>query len=153
MEILLTILGVAGAIVVLVTIISIVGTLTQSRISLEQYKPKGDKPDRMIRRTDYLNQWAERNDFEFLEYYWAIVCFQKLFMAVWQRTDRPTFLCAYLVPTQSGFINVIDIVTEFANNVSLTTANSRAAQFQPHPLKPISKPSQKSILMNNGIDT
>ena len=99
------------------------------------YKPKGHKHDRMIRRIDYLHQWAKRNDFAFLEYYWATAGFQRLFVSAWQRTDRPTFLCTYLVPTQSGFRNVTDIVTEFANSVSLTTANSRDAQYHPKPPK------------------
>lgn len=135
MEVLLIILGIAGAIVVVVTIISIIGTLTQSKVSLKQYKPKGHKPDRIIHRIDYLHQWAKRNDFAFLEYYWARAGLHRLFMAVWQRTDRPTFLCTYLVPTQSGFTNVTDIVTEFANGISLTTANSRDAQFHPKPPK------------------
>jgi len=135
MEILLTIFGIAGAVVVLVTITQILGMLTQSKVSLKQYKPKGHKPDRMIRRIDYLHQWAKGNGFEFLEYYLVKTGFQRLFLAVWQRTDRPTFLCTYLVPTQSGFTKVTDIVTKFANNTSLTTANSSDAQTHPKPPK------------------
>ena len=131
MEVLLAILGIAGAIVVLVTIINILTILTQSKVSLKQYKPKGHKPDRMVRRIDYVHQWAKSNDFEFLEYYWVRTGFQRLFMAVWQRTDRPTFLCTYLVSNQS----ITDIVTEFAKGISLTTANSKAAQFHPKPPK------------------
>lgn len=135
MEVLLAILGIAGAVVVLVTIINILAILTHSKVSLKQYKPKDHKTDRVIRRTDYVNQWAKGNGFEFLEYYWAVTGFHRLCMAAWQRTDRPTFLCTYLVPNQSGFVNVTDIVTEFANGISLTTANSKDAQFQPKPPK------------------
>lgn len=126
MEALLAILGVAGAIVLVVTIVNILMTFTQSRISLKQYKPKGKTPEHTVRRIDYVRQWAKENDFEFLEYYWVKVGFQKIFMAVWRRTDRPTFLCTYLM-------NVTDIVTEFAGDISLTTANSRAAQYAPKP--------------------
>jgi len=56
----------------------------------------------MIRKTDYVNQWTKENDFVFLEYYWVRTGFHRMFMAVWQRTDR-----LFYVPIlrQSGLVS------------------------------------------------
>lgn len=135
MEALLVILGIVGFIILLITIISALGIITQGKISLKQYYPKSNKPDRMLKMIEYVHQWAKENDFEFLAYYWVKPGFQRIFMGVWQRMDRPTFLCTYLVPNQYGFTSLTDIFTEFAGEVSLTSTNSKAAQLYPKPPK------------------
>jgi len=81
----------------------------------------------------WLHDWAKQNEFSFLGYYIGKIGFQAAFMAVWRRSDRPTFLCHYLVREQHRANRVSEIDTEFAFGISLSTANSIDAQLHPKP--------------------
>ena len=135
MEALSAIIGFAALILAIATIVTVVEIIVQKNISLEPYTATGNSAKRLIRSVEHLRQWAQQNDFKFLGYYNIRVGFAKVFTAAWQRTDRPTFMCHYVIKVQNKVKRAMDIVTKFANDVSLTTANTRNAQFSPKPPK------------------
>jgi hypothetical protein len=135
LEALSAVIGVAALIVAVVTIITVVETLTQKKISLEPYTATGNRAKRMVRSVAHLRQWAEQNEFEFLGYYNIRVGLHRIFLAGWQRADRPTFMCHYVIKVQNKVNRATDIITEFANDVSLTTVDTRDGQFLPKPPK------------------
>lgn len=135
MEALSAIIGLAVLILAVVTIVTVIETIAQKNISLEPYTATGHRAKRLIHSVEHLRQWAQRNDFRFLGYYNIRVGFQKVFTAAWQRTDRPTFMCHYVIKVGNKVNRATDIITEFADDVSLTTADTRGAQFAPKPPK------------------
>lgn len=138
MEALLAIIGGAALVVAGITIVTAVVT-AQKNISLEPYTATGSRAKRMIRSVAHLHQWAEQNEFKFLGYYNIRVGFNKIFLAGWQRTDRPTFMCHYVIKAQNTVGRATDIATEFANDISLTTVDTREGQFSPKPPKAYSQ--------------
>lgn len=133
MEAFLIILGLVGFIYLLITVQQFVIVLFLGKTSLVPFTSQEHKSDWRIRRISPLHEWAEHNDFTFVGCYLVKVGILKNFMAVWQRTDRPTFFCHYLMQGQNRVKGVSDLVTVFANDISLTTANSRDAQLSPKP--------------------
>lgn len=135
MEALSAIIGFAALILAVVTIVTVIETIAQKNISLEPYTATGYRAKRLIHSVEHLRQWAQRNDFKFLGYYNIRVGLHKIFMAAWQRTDRPTIICHYVIKVQNTVNRATDIVTRFADDISLTTADTRGAQFLPKPPK------------------
>jgi hypothetical protein len=135
LEALSAIIGFAALILAVATIATVVEIIAQKNISLEPYTATGHSAKRLIRSVEHLRQWAQRNDFRFLGYYNIHVGFHKVFMAAWQRIDRPTFMCHYVIKVGNKVKRATDIATNFADDVSLTTADTRGAQFAPKPPK------------------
>ncbi len=76
--------------------------------------------------------WAVANGFAFLGNYTIKVGMIRTLMSAWQRMDRPTFFCRYLVQA-SGQIQkeCFDFVTIFADKVGLTTGSTTDGHFFP----------------------
>lgn len=133
MEVLSAIIGFAALILAVATIVTVIETIAQKNISLEPYTATGYSAKRLIRSVEHLRQWAQQNNFKFLGYYNIRVGLAKVFTAAWQRIDRPTFMCHYVIRAGNKVKRATDIITEFADDVSLTTTDTRDAQFAPKP--------------------
>lgn len=76
-------------------------------------------------------RWATENGFAFLGNYVMKIGGQLARIAVWQRPDRPTFFCRYVIEAQNRRQQSYDLVTLFAEEVGLTTGSSRDGQLFP----------------------
>lgn len=118
-------LAIAGIILV-VALVTYIQVRSMSNPKLRPYTASGNRGDSRIEATRVAREWAQQNDFKFMGYY----LFQaNVFIAAWQREDRPMFFCYYLAQNKK----LSDLVTLFGNEVSLTTGSSMDGQFFPLP--------------------
>ena len=94
---------------------------------------KENKRKRLVKSCWNTNNWAQANEFVFLNFYESKIGGTIISMAVWRRPDRPTFMVEYFAKSGLQRARVIDFETEFAEGISLTTANSIDAQLTPKP--------------------
>lgn len=73
-------------------------------------------------------EWASNNGFEFVGSYYINVHIMRPGILAWRHMDRPTFFCRYQVGNKVSY----DLVTEFSNNTSLTTGDTKDGQSLPH---------------------
>jgi hypothetical protein len=117
--ILLAVVGFCALVVVLVALAVCASVRSMSEPSLVAL-PAAAFP------VDQSAQWAEANEFAFIGYF----RFQnRISLAAWRRTDRPTFFTHMRVQGKETF----DLVTLFADDVALTTGSSADAQVLPLP--------------------
>ena len=116
--------------IMITVLVTVVVTFVQVRsmchMKLRPYTASGKKKDRLIGATIDAREWAQQNDFIFKGYY---ILQANVFIAAWQRKDRPTFFCYYIVQHKK----LSDLVTMFDNGISLTTGSSSDGQFFPLP--------------------
>jgi hypothetical protein len=79
------------------------------------------------------DQWARENDFRFIGNYTMNTGSIGSQISTWQRADRPTFLCRYVVTAKNAVNTACDLVTIFAADVGLTTCSSGDGQLFPRP--------------------
>jgi hypothetical protein len=132
MEAFLVILIFAAAFVVLVTVSATFSVIGQGkRLSIERYRPDDRSLAVLVETARAHNTWAANNGFEFEGCYKVLMGQSAASMVVWRRSDRPTVLCFYLITVGTKQKTATDIVTDFADYISLTSNNSRDAQFSP----------------------
>jgi hypothetical protein len=78
------------------------------------------------------DEWAKSNGFEYIGSYKMSLPIANNHIWAWRRTDRPTFFCRYLIQVKNDSKVAHELVTDFANNVSLSTADTNFANSQPH---------------------
>ena len=81
---------------------------------------------------DQENEWAQANDFEYLGSYMMKVAGTQTEIWAWRRADRPTFFCRYLVRAGTMSKIAYDLVTEFSDEISITTASTKDGNSLPH---------------------
>ena len=70
----------------------------------------------------FTNVWAQRNDFEHVGYFKL----STYFFSAWQHTQRPTFLCHYVLPK-----NAIEFITVFDDNITFSTVSNASWHDSP----------------------
>jgi hypothetical protein len=125
MELLLALLLIAVIVFAAITIMTTVQVLLLGRAGLER-ACELDPPE----ATD---QWAGENDFRFIGNYAMKIGSTAARISTWQRTDRPTFLCQYVISAKNAANTACDLVTLFASDVGLTTCSSGNGQLYPRP--------------------
>jgi hypothetical protein len=132
MDILQGILIFAAIFVAIVTVSAVISIIGQGRPpSVEKYRPDDKQLAALVETARPHNTWAVNNGFIFAGCYKLRIAQAVVSMAVWCRTDRPTVLSLYIVRMGNKKNISTDIMTDFADMVSLTSNNSRAAQFSP----------------------
>jgi hypothetical protein len=131
MEAFLTILLFAAILVVMVTVLSSFSIIGQAKLSVERYRPDDKELASLVEAARPHNTWAVENGFTFAGCYKVRVAQAVASMAVWSRSDRPTILSFYIIRVGSKKTISTDLSTDFADMISLTSNNSRAAQFSP----------------------
>ncbi len=127
MTILLIVLGVAAfialAVPVVITFISIRG------LSNPTVKPLSSEEKKQYP----CSQWAQANSFGFVGNFAMKVGIADSSMAIWRRSDRPTFFCRYLVQAGNKKQTSFDFVTMFEDEIMLTTNDKADSQMMPQP--------------------
>jgi hypothetical protein len=78
-------------------------------------------------------EWAQANEFEYVGSYRTRLGSTQTDIWTWQRSDRPTFFCRYLVKAKDITKVSHDLVTEFADDIGLTTGDTKDGNFLPRP--------------------
>jgi hypothetical protein len=112
-----------------ITAIAAVEMLTQRKIAIEKTDPDPRFNRRWHAFVADLHRRAQANGFTFAGYYKVKLGLHTVLTAVWQRPDRPTLILTYAV-SKPG---IMDIATEFADHVSLTSGTTRDGQLFPKP--------------------
>lgn len=81
--------------------------------------------------TEAENEWAKSNGFEYVGSYRMRAGVANAEIWAWRRTDRPTFLCKYMVRAGNASKTSYDLMTEFADEVSITTCNTKDGSSMP----------------------
>jgi hypothetical protein len=132
MEHLLSILIFIALFIAIVTASATFSIISQGKPpSIEKYR-QGDKQlAALVETARPHNTWAVNNGFMFAGCYKVRIAQAVVDMAVWRRNDRPTILSLYIVRMGNRKNISTDISTDFADMISLTSNNSRAAQLSP----------------------
>jgi hypothetical protein len=90
-------------------------SMRQSKLKrLDDNEPSGEAP-----------AWAVANGFEFVGNFRL----GPVYIAGWEHTKRPSFFCEYRIQRKEFF----DMVTTFADDMSLTTGSTKDGQLNPKP--------------------
>lgn len=114
------IFGIAGAVVVMV------GRMVRRGIALTAAKE--EECPRDFAAAGEIDTWAQAQGFDRAGCYIAHLL-SPSFVAAWKHRARPTYLCMYGVQHAYAY----EFVTVFANDRTLTTANTPDAQLLPRP--------------------
>jgi len=80
------------------------------------------------------DQWARSNNFEFVGNFTMKFGSMDALISTWRQSDRPTFFCQYVIRSGDRAVKrAYDLVTEFAFDISLTTADTRDGFSFPRP--------------------
>lgn len=132
---LLNLLILAVVIVVAIAVMLYAGIHRLSHAKVQPSSPEeAARQDTLPNRT---KAWAEANKFRFLGHYEM----GTTRIVAWQHTSRPTLLCQYLTTAGTRY----DFISTFADDIWLTTSNTRDGQLFP---KPAGKYSQTYPDMN-----
>jgi hypothetical protein len=132
MDTLLGILMFAAAFAAIVTASATFSIIGQGkRLSIERYRPDDKGLSALVKTARAHNTWAANNGFEFEGCYKVQMGQSVASMAVWRSSDRPTVLCFYIISVGTKQSTATDMVTDFADQISLTSNNNKAAQFSP----------------------
>lgn len=96
---------------------------------IDEYVPDKVTVDPKIARTAAASDWAERNGFHFVGFYFES-CMNSL-IAAWRHASQPTYFCAYVVSDNNQLRNTYDFVTLFDHDVSLTTGSTKDGHMMP----------------------
>jgi len=112
------------AIFLVVSLVTYIQVRSISNPRIKPFVAKKGRHDQRIEATLAAREWAQQNEFIFVGYY----LFQtNVFIAAWQRQDRPTFFCYYLVQHKT----LSDMVTIFDDEIGLTTGSRADTHFFP----------------------
>ncbi len=132
MEVLLNILIFAAIFIAIVTATATINIIFQGKIPIiEKYRPDDKQLAALVETARPHNTWAVNNGFVFAGCYKIKIAQAVVDMAVWRRNDRPTVLSLYIVRMGNRKNISTDIMTDFADMISVTSNNSRSAQFSP----------------------
>lgn len=117
-------------VVAAVVLIAISATLVaQVRLMTEAVlEPAADEDE-----PEHLRQWAADNDFNFIGNFTMKIGSSNALISVWRHSERPTFLCQYLVRSGRTVNKALDMVTLFDSDIMLTTASKSDGQLLPIP--------------------
>ncbi|MGD9109327.1 MAG: hypothetical protein PVG93_00170 [Phycisphaerales bacterium] len=123
MEAIFVIVGIASLVFIVVSAITYINLVALSKAELQRLESAVPGQE---------NEWAQANEFEYVGSYRMLAGGTNAEIWVWRRMDRPTFFCRYLV--RAGTMSQIahDLVTEFADGISITTASTKDGNSIPH---------------------
>ena len=78
-------------------------------------------------------RWAADNEFGFLGKYRMKTPMTQALIYAWQRTDRPTYFCTYIIQSSQETKESYDLVTIFGDDVGLTTGCTKDSHMLPKP--------------------
>ncbi|GEM_PF-1590921 len=78
-------------------------------------------------------RWAAENEFGFLGTYRMKTPMTRALIYAWQRTDRPTYFCTYIIQSGQETKESYDLVTVFGDDIGLTTSSTKDGHMFPKP--------------------
>jgi len=117
------------AICLLISVVLFMQVRMLRRAKLERLPPEKVLKDRRREPIEPTHAFTEPNGFEFQGYF-ALTGVNGL-IAAWQRADRPTFFCHYVLTAGNQLRTSFDFVTLFADEIGLTTGSNRDGHLMP----------------------
>jgi hypothetical protein len=124
LEPLLAILGIAALVFFVICIVTIINVFSLAKITLSPSSKE---------IPDDIDRWAQNNEFMYIGCYETKITNVNTTIWAWGRVDRPTYFCQYLAKAGAHTNKVYDMVTEFADDISITTGSSKDSQLMPCP--------------------
>ena len=132
MEWVLIIVVSAVLIYIAITLIVAVNLLTRGRLRI---KPVDDEKriKRQLKKMRSTAEWAEQNQFLFVQFYEIFLSGQKMWAGIWQHEESPTYLTQYFIFAGDVLKSIYEFTSDFDYGMAVNTSASRDSVFFPKP--------------------